>query len=187
MMQLSFTGGRDLTKTKLGVLFIGALTVSTVSIMHVFLPALLWATMIVISTWALFLALASRVGGRRGIATAIMSAALLLVLLIPLGLALGALIDNIDTILAKANSLQHLQLPPPPQWLSRIPLQGPRLAAEWQQLFEQGPGSLSAWISPHAGRVLQWLAAQIGGIGGLILQFFLVVIISAILYVNGES
>src|SRR4051794_3711370 len=110
MMQLSFSGARDLTKTTLGVLFIGALMVSTLSIMRVFLPALIWASMIVISTWALFLALQSRVGGRRGIATAIMSVALLLLLLIPLGLALGALIGNVDAIIAKANSLQHLQL-----------------------------------------------------------------------------
>ena len=62
--------------------------------------------MIVTSTWSVFLALQSRVGGRRGVATVIMTVALLLVLLIPLGLALGVLIGNIDTIIAKANSLQ---------------------------------------------------------------------------------
>src|SRR5689334_1226110 len=111
-MQLAVPGARDLTKTTLGVLFIGALTVASLWILRVFLPALLWATMIVTSTWSVFLALQAKMGGRRGIATVVMTVALLLVLLIPLGLALGVLIGNIDTIIAKANSLKHLQVPP---------------------------------------------------------------------------
>ena len=176
----------DLTRTTLGVLFIGALTVSTVWIFRPFLSALLWATMIVISTWPVLLALQSRMGGRRGLAAAIMTVALLLALLIPLGLAVGALIGNIDNVIVKANSLQQLEVPPPPAWIARLPVQGPAVFAEWQRLSEE-PGSLAARITPYAGRALRWLAARIGGVGGMILQFLLVVIISVILYLNGET
>jgi predicted PurR-regulated permease PerM len=186
MMQQDSSPSPDLTRTTLAVLFIGALTVSSAWILRPFLSALLWATMIVISTWTLMLALQSRVGGRRGLATAIMTIALLLVLVIPLSLAVGALIGNIDSIIAKANSLQQLQVPPPPAWVARLPVQGPRLFAEWQRLSEGDPASLSARITPYTGRALRWLAAQIGGVGGMILQFLLIVIISVILYLNGE-
>jgi predicted PurR-regulated permease PerM len=186
MMQQDSSPSSDLTRTTLAVLCIGALTVSSAWILRPFLSALLWATMIVISTWTLLLSLQSRVGGRRGLATAFMTVALLLVLVIPLSLAVGALIGNIDSIIAKANSLQQRQLPPPPDWVARIPVQGPSLSAEWQRLSEEGPGSLSARITPYAGRALRWLAAQIGGVGGMILQFLLIVIISVILYLNGE-
>ena len=65
MMQQGSHSGRDLAGTTLGVLFIGALTFSSAWIMRPFLSALLWGTMIVISTWTLLLALQSRLGGRR--------------------------------------------------------------------------------------------------------------------------
>lgn len=186
-MQHDAYSGRDLTSTTLGVLFIGALTVSSLWIARPFLTALLWATMIVISTWTLMLALQAKLGGRRSLATAVMTVALLLVLVIPLGLAVGALIGNIDDIVAKANSLQTLQVPPPPAWVAGLPIKGPELSAEWQRLSEEGPGSLSARMTPYAGGALRWLAAQIGGVGGMILQFLLIVIISVILYMNGET
>src|SRR4051812_3208293 len=114
MVQQDSSSSRDLTRTTLGVLFIGALTVSAAWIMVPFLSALLWATMIVIATWPVLLALQSKMGGRRGLATAVMTVALLLVLVIPLGLAVGALIGNIDTVVARAHSLQQLEIPPPP-------------------------------------------------------------------------
>lgn len=186
MMQQTSLPYRDLTRTTLGVLFIVALSLSTLWILLPFLSALLWATMIVISTWTLMIALQSRLGGRRGLATGVMTVALLLILVIPMGVAVGTLLGNIDTILAKVNSMEQLQLPPPPAWVAQIPVQGPSLSAEWQRLSEEGPGSLSALMTPYAGRALRWLAAQIGGVGGMILQFLLIVIISVILYLNGE-
>jgi predicted PurR-regulated permease PerM len=185
-MQQNSYSGRDLTSTTLGVLFIGALTVSSAWIARPFLSALLWATMIVISTWTLLLALQTRLGGRRGLATAVMTVALLLVLVIPLFLAIGVLIGNIDDIVAKANSLQTLQVPPPPAWVAQLPLKGRELSAQWQRLSDEGPGSLSAQLTPYAGSILRWLAVRVGGVGGMILQSLLIVIISVILYMNGE-
>ena len=186
MMQRDSSSYPDLARTTLGVLFIATLTLCTAWIMRPFLWALLWATMIVISTWTVLLALQFRLGGRRGLATAVMTVALLLVFVIPLGLAVGALIGNLDSIIAKTTFLQQFQVPPPPGWIARLPVEGPRLFAEWQQLAEEGPGSLSARMTPYAGIALRWLAAEIGGIGGMILQFILIVIICIILYMNGE-
>ena len=186
-MQRDSYAGRDLASTTLGVLFLGALTVSSFWIMRPFLSALLWATMIVIATWSLMLGLQAKLGGRRGLATVVMTVAMLLVLVIPLGFAVGALISSADDIVAQANALQTYQLPPPPDWVAGIPVKGPELSAQWHELSTQGPGSLAARLSPYAGGALRWLAAQIGGVGGMILQFLLIVIISVILYMNGET
>src|SRR5262245_45997685 len=122
------SSSRDLTRTTLGVLCIGTLTLSTAWIMRPFLSALVWAAMIVISTWTLMLALQARMGGRRGLATAVMTVVLLLVLVIPLVLGVGALIGNIDNIIAKAHSLKAFQMPAPPSWVANIPIEGPRLS-----------------------------------------------------------
>jgi len=177
----------DLTRSTLVVLFLVALIFFSGWIMLPFLSATLWATMIVISTWSLLLRLQSKFGGRRGSAAAVMIVVLLLVLVIPLSLAVGLLIDKMDTIVAKVDSLQTLQLPPPPDWVVRIPIRGPALAAEWQQLAAEGPGSLAAHIASYGDHALRWFATRVGGIGSILLQFLLTVIISAILYLNGET
>jgi len=177
----------DLTRGTLVVLSLVALIFFSGWIMLPFLSATLWATMFVISTWPLLLRLQSSFGGRRGLAAAVMIVALLLVLVIPLSLSVGVLIDRMDTIAAKVDSLKTLQLPPPPDWVAQIPIRGPTLAAQWQQLAAEGPGSLAAHIAPYGDRALGWFAARIGGVGGILLQFLLTVIISAILYMNGET
>jgi predicted PurR-regulated permease PerM len=177
----------DLTRNTFAVLFVCALLVVTGWIVLPFLSASLWAATIVISTWPMLLRVQSKVGGRRGLATTVMVTALLAVVVIPLGLATAALIGNMDTIVAKASALQTLQLPPPPDWVARIPIRGPKVAAEWQRLAAEGPGSLAAVAAPSGGRLLGWFAARVGGAGGMALQFLLAVILSAILYMQGET
>ena len=177
----------DLTRSTLAVLFVCALIIFTGWIALPFLSALLWATMIVIATWPMLLGLQSALGGRRGLAATLMTLAMLAVLVVPLSLAIGALIGNMETIAVKADALRSVQLPPPPGWVGHIPFQGPKLASEWQRLSDEGPGSLAAAIAPYSSEALGWLAGKLGGLGGMILHFLLVVIISAILYVNGET
>jgi len=177
----------DLTRIVLGVLFIGALILSTAWIMRPFLSALLWATMIVISTWPLLLRLQAKLGGRRGLATTVMTVTLLLVLLVPLTLSVSALVGNIDSVVAWVKGLSSFRLPPPPDWVAHVPLRGPKLAAEWQQLSDGGPAALSSKLAPYAGSFMEWFARQVGGLGAIIGQFLLTVIISAILYSTGET
>ena len=46
---------RDLTRTTLAVLFIAALILASFWIIRPFLPAVIWAAMIVIATWPIML------------------------------------------------------------------------------------------------------------------------------------
>jgi predicted PurR-regulated permease PerM len=177
----------DLTRIVLGVLFIGALILSTAWIMRPFLSALLWATMIVISTWPVLLSLQKRLGGRRGLATTVLTVVLLLVLVVPLTLSIYALVGNIDNVIAWVKDLSNFKLPPPPSWVANIPLRGPKLSAEWQQLSDGGPAALSSKLAPYARSIMGWSARQVGGMGAIIGQFLLTVILSAILYSTGET
>jgi predicted PurR-regulated permease PerM len=181
-----FSSG-DLPRSILEVLFVLALIFFSGWIVLPFLSATLWATTIVISTWSLLIRLQSRLGGRRGLATTVMTIALLLVLVIPLSLAIGELAGNMDTIGAHTNVLQTFQVSPPPHWVVDIPFKGPTLYAEWQRAADAGPGGLSPLVAPYAGPALRWFAARMGSLGGMILQFLLTVIASAILYMNGET
>src|SRR5215472_13013256 len=106
MMQTYPYAFRDLTRDVLAVLFVIALLFFCGWIVLPFLSASLWATTIVISTWPLLISIQSKLGGHRGLATTVMTIALLLVLVVPLGLAIGALVNNMDGIVANANSLR---------------------------------------------------------------------------------
>jgi predicted PurR-regulated permease PerM len=186
-MPQSLFSSRDLTRATLSVGAIGALIVSTAWIVSPFVSSFLWATMIVISTWPVLLRLQARLRGKRGLAVFIMTVVLLLVLLVPLGFAVGALVGNRDRIVAWVSSLDEVALPPPPAWLSGIPLAGDEITTAWTRLAAQGPEGFGAQAAPYVRLFIQWLIAQMGAAGAMILQFLMTVIMCAVLYTTGET
>jgi len=169
------------------VLFFVALIVANFFILKPFLPAFVWAVTIVVATWPLMLRLQTWLGGKRGFAVAVMTLALLLILIIPFTFAIVTLLDNADMIKDSAESLKAKGLPPPPGWVSGVPLAGPKLSESWQELASAGPEGLSAQVAPYAGKIVNWFVDQAGSIGMMVVQFLLTVLICAILYSGGES
>jgi predicted PurR-regulated permease PerM len=178
---------RDLTRVVFAVLFICALVVLCLRILGPFLPALLWATTIVIATWPLLLRVQKLAWNRRGLAVTAMTATLLLVFVLPFSLAVGAIVTHAEAITAQMHSLLTLELPPLPAWVERLPFLGERIATAWNQLAAAGQGGLADELKPYISSVALWFAASVGNVGGLFLQFLMTVVITAILYTSGES
>ena len=88
----------DLTRITLKVLFIGGLLVASFWVIQPFLPAIIWAMTLVVATWPLMIWVQRHAGNSRGIAVLVMTLALLLVLIVPLGLAISTIVANIDQI-----------------------------------------------------------------------------------------
>jgi predicted PurR-regulated permease PerM len=176
-------GRGDLTRIVLAVLFIGGLIGATGWVLRPFLGALIWAVMIVVPTWPLMIGVQRSLGGRRWVAVTAMSVVLLGIFLVPVLAAVGTVISNVDQISAGAKYLAHLQLPPPPKWLVGLPLVGERAAAFWSEVQSDAMGVV---IEPYANAVVRWLAAQLGSLGALVLQFALTVVAAAVLYARGE-
>lgn len=179
--------GGDLTQITLGVLFILGLILASLWIVKPFLTALIWATMIVIATWPMLLNLQARLGGKRGPAAAVLTIGLLLVLIVPLTAAAGTIIAHVDDIQAWVTSLKEASIPPPPAWVAEMPMVGKTAAAQWQALAKEGSEGVFARIAPYAGRVVEWLAGTLGGLGGMVVQFLLIVVLAGVLYINGET
>jgi len=176
----------DIAHTILAVLFIGIFIVSSFWVLRPFLIAVIWAALIVIATWPALIRLQVWLGGRRGLAAAIMTLAILLVVLIPLTLAILTVVSHADGIVKRVESLASFTPPVPPKWLDRIPLAGEKLTAQWRELIALSPEERSAMVAPYAGTVLQWFVAEAGSIGMAMLQYLLTAIIAAIMYSNGE-
>lgn len=177
---------RDITHTTLAVLFIGILIASCFWILRPFLIAIVWADLIVVSTWPVLLRLQRRLNGRRGLAVAVMTIGLLLVVFVPLTLAVLTIFSNVEHISARLRELAALSASPPPNWIERIPLVGGSLSAKWSEFAALSPEARSEMMTPYAKKLLQWFLAQAGSMGVMLLNFLVTVIIAAILYAKGE-
>ncbi len=185
-MNANTPASRDITHTILAALCIGILIVSSFWVLRPFLTSIIWAALIVLATWPILTWLEARLGGRRGLAVAVMTAAMVLVVFVPMMLVVLTIVNNAESITAQAKSLTSLSLSSPPDWMERAPLVGGKLAERWKVFASLSPEERFARVAPHARTVLQWLATQAGGIGIAMLQFLLTVIIAMILYAQGE-
>jgi predicted PurR-regulated permease PerM len=178
---------RDLAGTMLQAAFIGALAAGCFWILRPFLLPMIWATAIVVATWPLMVRLQGYLGGRRVLAVTVMTLALLLVLLVPLAFTITAIAQNADRIVGWAKSLGTVSIPPPPDWVVRLPLVGLTIAGQWQQMTDLETGGLSARLAPYASTIVAWFVAQVGNVGMMLVQFVLTVVVAAVLYTCGET
>jgi predicted PurR-regulated permease PerM len=178
---------RDITRTTLSVLFIGALIAACFYILQPFLLAIIWATTIVVATWPILLRLQKLLAGKRFLAVAAMTGALLLVFIVPFSLAVGTIVGHSDRIIDWAKGLSVYTLPSPPDWFEKIPVLGAKLSETWRDFAAAGPEGWRARLAPHTGAILKWFGGQAGGVGMMFVQFLLTVIISAVLYAGGET
>jgi predicted PurR-regulated permease PerM len=127
-------------------------------------------------------------GGRRSLAVALMTIVLLLVLVIPFYFGVTAIVDNAGRIVALVEVAGEAVGPaarpagsPPCRSSvrasrpagSRSRTRARRRSRRASRLFARGLGV--------------WLVARVGGLGLLLLQLLLTVVIVAILYANGET
>ena len=178
---------KDLTRTTLAVLFIGVLIAANFWILKPFLPSLVWAAIIVVATWPLLVRIQSALGGRRGLAVAVMTLGLLALLIAPVLLAVSTLLENVERVKLLVQTLEKEGLPPMPDWVTGIPLAGPRMTEAWNELSSAGRDGLAAQLSPYAGRIVSWFVDRAGSMGAMLVQFLLTVVIAAILYAGGET
>jgi len=178
---------RDLARNTLAILCILGLIGLSVWVLLPFLAATVWAVMIVVATWPLFKSLELRLGNRRPLAVALMSVAMLLLLVLPLWLAVDTILEHSGQLAAAGKSLAANGVPPPPAWVKTLPLVGDRVAAAWAQLDAAGTSGIVAKVTPYAADTGKWVLAQVGSVGGMLIQFLLVVTIAAILYSSGEA
>ena len=177
-------GPRDLPRIVIGVLFILLLGFGSLFVLKPFLPALIWATMIVVATWPLLRSVQAAAGGRRWVAVIAMMVALLVILIAPLAAALWTLAGQAENLVALKDV--HLSIPAPPEWVGSIPMAGEAIAREWNAIVAAGPAALAARIAPYMAEIGKWLAAQLGGLGGILLLLGLTVLLCGVLYSTGE-
>lgn len=177
----------DLPQIVFATLIICGLLAAALWIVAPFAAALVWATTIVVATWPVLLKLQSWFGGRRGPAVAVLTIALLLLVVVPFLAGLGTLLKNREAIAAKVDGLRTASIPPPPPWVARVPLVGTHASDAWQSLAGGAVKDLAAHAAPYAKQALNWLLSTVGSIGALFVQLLMTVIVAAVLYNLGDA
>jgi predicted PurR-regulated permease PerM len=180
------TNQGDVARTTLAVLALGALIAATFWVLRPFLAAALWAIMIVVATWPVFVFFRRRLWNRRWLASGLMAIILLLVFVLPCSVVIGQLVRNAPEIASAAKGLGSLQVPPAPGWVTDVPLIGEAVAHTWSEMAQSGLSDLSSELTPYTGAAARWLATQLGGIGNLLVQFLITLALASVLYAHGE-
>jgi predicted PurR-regulated permease PerM len=179
---------RDLTRIVFAVLFLGLLIGSVLWVLRPFIGPLIWAVTVVVATWGLMRRVQALLWGRRALAVAVMTTVLALVLIVPLTAALVTIVENADRLAEWGRVAAEFELPEAaPAWLTGLPLVGGLIADAWSSLSALGLRDVLARLSPYAGNVTKWFVAQVGGLGSVLFQFFVTVVIAGVLYATGEE
>ena len=179
--------GADLARTTIAVFFMVGLAAAAVWILRPFVPAIVWATMIVVAMWPMMLRLQERLKGKRWAAVTVMTTGLLLVLVVPFSLAVTVIVSHTEEIGSWAQSLRNVRIPQAPAWVEQVPLAGHRLSTTWNEHAAAGPAELAQKLEPYVRDAARWLVANVGNVGLVIVQFLLTVIVAAIMFASGET
>ena len=131
-------------KQIVSILFTCLILAGAFAVLKPFLLSIIWAAIIAIASWPLYLNIEERCGGRRGVASVLTTALICVLLVGPMVLLIVFVTQDIvavATYLVKVDSNGA----PPPEWLGRLPVMGTYLLERWN-LYLAEPNQLSAII-----------------------------------------
>jgi predicted PurR-regulated permease PerM len=103
-----------------------------------FIPAILFAVVVCISTWPLYVRLRGVLRGRSTLAALVMVLLLIVLVIGPSALFAFSLTDNVTTIVGAAKTLLNHGPIQSPTWLKGIPIIGAQFDVYWQGLAAGG-------------------------------------------------
>ncbi|MGH8642277.1 MAG: AI-2E family transporter [Burkholderiales bacterium] len=160
------------------------LAVGCLVVLLPFLGAVLAAAILCFSTWPIYSYVERKVGGRRWLASLVMTLLIIVVLVVPLALIALSLRDDVPTLIENLRAVLESGLPQPPEWVKTIPLLGGQLDAGWRDLAGSRE-QLAEAIKRFAGPLRQGLVATGLIIAEGVLQFILIAFIAYFFYRDG--
>ena len=176
----------DLIEPLAALLAIGALIWLGLMIMAPFIASVIWAAILVYSTWRPYQWLVRLCRGRRFAAALLLIGALLTFLVLPLVMA-GFEFASQTAVLIKTVKLQfEAGWPVLPDWVSSFPYLGEWINNSWLKLG-QGDPQLLERIRSLSGPVAAGLLRFGGVVGGGFLLLALSLLVAFFFYLHGES
>ena len=151
-----------------GLVMVAALVFACAQIVAPFIAATIWAVVLAVSVWPLFVRLSRALGGRPGLAAFVTSLIFMLILMLPLIFGAISAAHYGPTVIHWFDDIREHGIPPPPDWVERQPLVGPQLRDFWTGFSDQGTDVI-AQNQASIKSVVQILLAQANSMGVAIL------------------
>lgn len=177
----------DLARTLIASFFIIMLAVTSLWVLKPFVPGMLWAAMIVITTWPLLIFLQKHLKGRRGPAVAVMTTVLALVVLVPLAMTFSIIVSKSGEVLEWSKSISQMEVPPPPAWLGGKTVLGNYLHRQWESYYQTGPRNIGASLEPYLRQALGWFISYIGSFGSMLVTLLVSFVLMGVFFASGEK
>ena len=145
-----------------------------------FIAILIWAAILSVALYPIYQWLKRILGGRSTLASFLLTALALAVLLWPASTIGAALVENLSSI-AAGISKGTITVPPPPPYVAEWPLIGARLSAFWQAASVELAATLAS-VGPHLKGMAGGVLGALGNIGLGVLQFLVAIIIAGFTY-----
>lgn len=150
-----------------------------------FLVAVLWGVILSVTAHPACRRLGDALGGRHGLAAALLTLGALLLLIGPLAALTVALVDNMGELAARLTA-GSIAVPHPPPRLAQLPIVGETLARTWQLASVNLLDALRE-IRPQLAALARGFVSLAAGVSLGALQIVLAVIIAGLLLAHARS
>lgn len=155
-------------------------------VLRPFMTAMLFAAVVCVSTWPLYLGLLHKLKNRQSLAALTMTLSLILLVILPLALVAYNLADNVTAFYDAARQSLESGPPEPPAWLTGLPLLGGPIGEYWHNIASSQEEMLLL-----AKRLLEpaksFLIASGKLLGQGVIEMSLAAFISFFFYRDGEA
>ncbi len=150
-----------------------------------FISPIVWAGIIAIGTYPIYLWVKNKTGLSAGWSATLVSLALIFILIIPTVLISSALIDNTQDL---SNHLEknELSIPPPSEGVAQWPLIGKQLSKIWMQA-SQDPKAILGQYASEIKTFVKWILTTAASASLNILIFVFSIIIAGVFLVSGNG
>jgi predicted PurR-regulated permease PerM len=165
-------------------LLLGGIAIGCVVVLLPFFSALLWAAILVFTTWPICEWLRLRLHLRRGVAAGLMVALTAVAIVLPLALAAPGSAGDVNHLREIVEAALRAGLPGAPAWVYDIPLLGPTLGALWDRWAADISVMVEAF-RPYFGMLLEGGVSLLLGIANGVLLFVLALFAAFFFYLYG--
>jgi predicted PurR-regulated permease PerM len=173
---------RRALEVSIHVALLGLLAAACLLILRPFIPLIAWGIIIAIAVYPAYYRVQNLLGGRSRLAAVVCTVFLSAVLLVPVALLTGSLVEGIQSLAARLKEGTPL-IPPPPPRIGTWPVIGTRLKDAWELASKNLAAALQTF-APQIKAIIPELFLASAGVGLAVLQWILSVIVAGVLLAN---
>ena len=162
-----------------------AMTMLCYRVLSSFLTLMVWALILAVTLYPLHQSLASKIGGKQGLAATLLVVVGAVLIVVPTALLMSSLGDSVQQLVHDVQN-NTLQIPAPRPGVEAWPVVGKKLHDVWSKAHADLPALVQS-MQPKIGELAKTALGFVASIGGGLLQFLASFIIAGIIMAFGQS